>query len=96
MKLERYDSNRKGLRKLLGSEGARVVLVRHAAPIAVVAQALYEADPPHEGHVEVTVESEGGHPGSPRARARVVARHPAAIAIEADRRPLGASLDAGG
>lgn len=96
MKLDSYKPKRKGLKKLLGSEGVRIGLVAHAARIAVVAQAAYEADPPHEGHVEVTVESEGSNTGAFRARATVVARHPAVIPIEADRRTLGASLDAGG
>jgi hypothetical protein len=94
VKLDKYKSNRRGLKDLLGSEGVRFGLVVRAAKIAAVAQAAYEADPPHEGHVRVTVESEGGHRGAPRARAVVVAHHPAVIAIEADRRVLGSAMDA--
>lgn len=96
MKLERYDARRKGLKRLLGSEGVRLDLVVRARRIAAVAQAAYEADPPHEGHVEVVVESDAGDAANSRARAVVIAQHPGAIAIEADRRPLGSALDAGG
>lgn len=93
MKLDRYESKRRGLKDVLGSEGVRADLVVRAERVAVVAQADYEADPPHEGHVEVIVDS---HSGAPRSKAVVIARHPAAIAIEADRRPLGKALDAAG
>lgn len=95
MKLEKYKANRRGLKDLLGSEGVRLGLVVRAARIAVVAQAAYEADPPHEGHVKVSVESEGAITGELRAKAVVVARHPAVIPIEADRRVLGSAMDAG-
>lgn len=96
MKLEKYEPNRRGLKKLLGSEGVRLDLVERAERIAVVAQAAYDADPPHEGRVDVHVESDAGNASNPRARAVVIAQHPAALAIEADRRVLGSALDAGG
>lgn len=94
MKLERYKANRRGLMHVLGSEGVRLDLAVRANAVAVVARAEYRAVPPHEGTVEVAVESERGSIGSPRARATVIARHPGAEAIEADRRPLGSALDA--
>jgi hypothetical protein len=96
VKLLRYEPNRRGLKSILGSEGVRVDLVERAERIAVVAQAAYDADPPHEGRVEVTVESDTGDGAGLRSRAVVIARHPAALAIEADRRVLGSALDAGG
>ena len=95
MKLEKYKPNRRGLKDLLGSEGVRAALVVRAHRIAAAAQAAYEADPPHEGHVEVTVESESNNTGDFRSKAIVVAHHPAVIPIEADRRVLGSAMDAG-
>lgn len=91
MGLVRYRPNRRGIRDLIGSEGVRADLERRAEAVAEVARSDYEARPPHTGQVEVFVDSSAG---APRARAAVIARHPAAQHIEADRRPLGAALDA--
>ena len=96
MKLEKYKPNRKGIKELLGSAGIQADLTVRAERVAVVAQEAYDAKPPHEGKVEVTVHSEGSVHGRVRARAAVVAEHPAAQFIERDRRPLGSSLDAAG
>lgn len=95
MALVRYRPNRKGIRALLGSNEVRADLEHRAEDVAAVAQAAYDAQPPHTGKVEVTVESNPGQSSTrPRARAAVVARHPAALHIEADRRVLGSAVDA--
>lgn len=96
MRLERYKPNRKGMRAVLGSEGVRLDLVRRAEAVAEVARAGYEADPPHSGTVNVYVDSQGGGGKRVRARAAVVAQHPAVLPIEADRRTLGSAMDAAG
>jgi hypothetical protein len=96
MKLERYVPNRRGIRDLLQSAGVLADLTRRAEAVAEVARAEYEARPPHQGEVDVVVDSEAtGHSGD-RARAAVIAKHPAAQFIERDRRPLGSALDAAG
>jgi hypothetical protein len=96
MRLERYKANRKGMRGILGSEGVRLDLVRRAEAVAEVARAGYEAQPPHTGHVNVYVDSESGKGKRVRARAAVIAQHPAVLPIEADRRTLGSAMDAAG
>lgn len=96
MKLERYKPNRKGIRQLLGSDMVRLDLLRRGEAVAEVARSEYEADPPHEGQVEVVVDSRSSDAHSPRARVAVIAKHPAVLHIEADRRTLGAALDAAG
>lgn len=92
--VEKYKPNRKGLKALLGSEGVRVDLHRRAEAVAEVARTDYEVRPPHQGQVEVVVDSQAGTVAHPRARAAVIAKHPGALGIEADRRPLGKALDA--
>lgn len=94
MKLERYKPNRRGIKGVLGSDEVRAELVRRAEAVAEVARAEYEANPPHSGTVEVFVDSQGGGGGRVRARAAVIAKHPAVLPIEADRRTLGAAFDA--
>jgi len=95
MALVRYRPNRRGLRELLGADFVRRDLERRAEEIAEVARADYAARPPHEGDVEVTVDSSAGETGAQlRARATVIAKHPGVVHIEADRRPLGAAIDA--
>ncbi|HEY1395021.1 hypothetical protein [Roseateles sp.] len=94
MRLEKYTPNRRGIKQQLGSEGVRAELVRRAHAIADVARAEYEANPPHTGTVEVFVDSQAGGRRI-RARAAVIAKHPAVLAIEGDRRTLGAAMDAG-
>lgn len=91
MGLIRYRPHRKGIRALLGSDDIRADLHRRAEAVAEAARAAYDAEPPHEGQVDVTVDSSAG---APRARAAVIARHPGVVHIEADRRPLGGALDA--
>lgn len=95
MGLIRYRPNRKGIREMLGAEWVRANLHARAELVAAQAEAAYAADPPHSGQVEVVVESAaGGSGGQVRSRAAVIAKHPAALPIEADRRPLGSALDA--
>jgi len=86
-----YKVSRRGMRELALSRDIDQMLEDRAGRVAVVAQAAYDADPPHSGRVEVEVLNDGD---SDRARVAVIARHPAALAIEADRRTLGGALDA--
>lgn len=95
MALVRYRSKRRGVRDLLSLPGVRRDLAVRAGRVAAVARADYTARPPHSGQVEVVVDS-GLEPISRRARAAVIAKHPGALPIEADRRPLGNALDAAG
>lgn len=94
MRLEKYKANRRGIKRQLGSEIVRADLERRALRVAEVAQAEYDANPPHSGKVEVVVDSQRGSTAHVRARAAVIAKHPAVIAIEGDRRPLGSAIDA--
>lgn len=93
-KLVRYRPNKKGLRAMIGSESVRADLVRRAEAVAEVARASYMTRPPHQGEVEVVVDSQAGTVDHPRARAAVIALHPGVLGIEAARRPLGKALDA--
>jgi hypothetical protein len=94
MPLVRYRPNRRGLRAMLGAEWVRADLHRRAEAVAAVADAAYRAQPPHSGAVDVEVVSETGDGSRLRSRAAVIARHPAALHIEADRRVLGSAIDA--
>lgn len=94
MGLIRYKPNRRGMRNLIGSETVRADLHLRAEAVAAVAAAEYKTRPPHQGEVNVYVDSEAGTPEHPRARAAVIAQHPAVIPIEKDRRPLGIAMDA--
>lgn len=95
MALVRYKPNRRGIRALLGADWVRRDLHGRAERVAEAAREDYRARPPHEGEVEVTVDSEAGEtsPGK-RARAAVIAQHPGVVHIEHDRRPLGSAVDA--
>lgn len=91
-KLIRYVPNRPGMRGIANSRAMDAMLERRAHNVAVVAQGAYDAHPPHTGRVfveVVQVESD-----SDRARVAVIARHPAAIHIEAQRRILGSAISA--
>jgi hypothetical protein len=92
--LIRYKANFRGLKRLRGSRGIDRDLERRAEAVASTAQALYDGDPPHTGRVSVEVLQDASDTSEPRARVAVIARHPAALAIEAERRVLGGSLDA--
>jgi len=95
MGLIRYRSNRRGIRALLGAEWVRADLHARAERVADAARKDYEANPPHQGEVDVTVDSAAGETGARlRSRAAVIAKHPGVLHIEADRRPLGGALDA--
>lgn len=87
-----YRPNRRGIRGVAKSEGVDNMLERRANNVAQVAQAAYDSNPPHSGRVDVEVLQQGSD--SDRARVAVLARHPAALAIEADRRVLGSSIGA--
>ncbi len=93
MGLVKYTPNRRGIRNLLGSAEVLADLMRRGERVAAVARADYIADPPHSGQVDVDVVPSRERV---RVRAAVIARHPAALHIEADRRPLGKAMDAAG
>lgn len=92
MKLERYKPNRRGVRDLLKKPEVLGNLIERAGRVAEAARGDYEARSPHSGEVEVVVAASLTDDG--RARAAVIAKHPAAMPIEADRRPLGGAMDA--
>lgn len=91
MKLDRYKPNRRGIQKMLKSPEVLGDLIGRGVEVAAAASAYYELRPPHQGEVEVVV---AGSIGDDRARVAVIAKHPGALGIEADRRPLGGALDA--
>lgn len=94
-RLVSYRASRRGMRDLLSSRSIDNHLADRAGRVADVAQSLYDANPPEEGRVSVEVLNDSDSDTSePRARVAVIARHPAALAIEAKRRVLGGSLDA--
>lgn len=90
----RYKANQRGMRAILGGEPMRADMHARATAMAFVAQAQYDAHPPHQGEVTVIVDSQAGTPDHPRARAAVIAQHPAVLHIERKRRVLGSSMDA--
>lgn len=92
-KLKRYRPNRRGIRGVGRSRGVIADLTARAGSVAGVAQSAYDAAPPHTGTVIVDV-LPVDLDSFARARVAVLARHPAALRIEADRRPLGGALDA--
>lgn len=96
MKLESYKANRSGMRALLGSDLVRLQVIAMAAPIAIAAQAAYDAHPPHQGEFVVQIDSQQGAAKGkdPRARVAVIARHPAALHYERHYRVLGGAVDA--
>ncbi len=103
MALVRFRPRRKGVKELLSAPGVTAELAERAERAAAAAAADYGADPPNEGQVEVRVEVQTkGKRGKGRksvnrkvrARAAVIAVHPAVLAIEGERRVLGAALDA--
>lgn len=95
MALIKYRSNRQGVKDLLSLPGVMVDLRRRGEKVAAAASADYTARPPHQGEVDVEVDA-SIEPASRRGRAAVIAHHPGALGIEADRRPLGSALDAAG
>jgi len=90
-RLIRYDANLRGMRELARSREIDHMLEGRARSVAAVAQSGYDATPPHTGRVDVDVVNDSD---SDRARVAVIARHPAALAIEADRRVLGSAISA--
>lgn len=94
MDVVKYTHNSAGMRELLISLGVEKMLHGRAERVAEAAQAHYDSeDQPHTGEVVVEVDS-GVGPG--RVHATVVAKHPAALAIEARHRILGGAIDAAG
>ena len=91
-RLERYRPNRAGMADVARSQPIDSMLERRAGQVATAAQANYDSQPPHTGRVEVEVVQ--AESDSDRARVAVIARHPAALRIEADRRVLGGAIDA--
>jgi hypothetical protein len=92
--LIRYTPNFRGIKRLRSSRDVDRELERRAHEVANAAQSTYDGDPPESGRVEVEVVQSASDTSEPRARVAVIARHPAALAIEAERRVLGGSLDA--
>lgn len=90
-RLVRYKGSFRGVKKLRGSREIDQDLERRAGNVAVLAESIYGAigEP-----ITVDVLQSASDTGEPRARVAVIARHPAALRIEAKHRVLGGSLDA--
>jgi hypothetical protein len=96
----RIELNGPGIREALKSEEVASDIERRANAVAEVARARYDAisvgereagQGGGEHHIPVTVHMGSG---ATRARARIVADHPAALHVEAKHRVLGHSIDA--
>lgn len=96
----RIDLNGEGIRELLVSDGVSSEIQGRAERVSEAANTRYgaiavgqrDAGAPPES-VEITTSVHMGT-GKTRARARVVADHPASRAVEAKHRVLGQSMDA--
>lgn len=93
-RLVRYSPNRAGMRELIRSREVDHMLEGRAHKVAGVAQSGFDSVPVHTGRVEVDVEQ--NESDSDRARVAVIARHPAALGIEARHRILGSAIGAAG
>jgi hypothetical protein len=91
-RLIRYQANRRGIRDVAKSREMDTMLEGRAEQVAAVAQSGFDAVPVHSGRVQVDVVQEGSD--SDRARVAVIARHPAALHIEANHRILGSAISA--
>lgn len=91
-RLVRYEPSRRGMRELAKSRAVDEMLEGRARAVAEVAQSAYDSHPPHEGRFEVEVLQDQSD--SDRARVAVLARHPAALAYEAEHRILGSAINA--
>ena len=92
--LIRYSPNRAGMRELLRSREVDAMLEVRAHKVAGVAQSGFDSIRVHTGRVEVDVEQ--NESDSDRARVAVIARHPAALGLEAEHRILGSAIGAAG
>lgn len=90
-RLVRYKPLIRGIKKLRVSREVDQELERRAGSVAAMAEGVYGA---LGHHVNVEVVQAGSDTFEPRARVAVIARHPAALRIEAEDRVLGGSLDA--
>ena len=91
IRLTRLKANIHGIREVRSSREVDKELERRAGSMATVAEAVYRI----LGHeVPVEVLQDASDTSEPRARVAVIARHPAALRIEAKHRVLGGSLDA--
>ena len=91
IRLTRLKANIRGIREVRSSREVDKELERRAGNMASVAEAVYRM----LGHeVPVEVLQAASDTNEPRARVAVIARHPAALRIEAKHRVLGGSLDA--
>jgi len=92
IRLIRLRADIDGIRALRASREVDEHLEDRARRVAEAAEAVYGAI----GHGDVTTEvlQRESDTSEPRARVAVIARHPAALRIEAEHRVLGGSLDA--
>lgn len=87
----RFDPDRQGIAELLKLPGVQADLHARADRVRQVADAAGQQT--SDGPLPIVVDSQTGRK---RARAAVIANHPAGIAIELKHRLLGRSLDAAG
>jgi hypothetical protein len=96
----RLELNSPGIREMLKSDDVANDIERRAQAVAAAARARYDSisvgereagQGGGEHHIPVSVHMGSG---TTRARARIVADHPAALHVEAKHRVLGHSIDA--
>jgi hypothetical protein len=100
--------NPSGIRELLKREETENMLLDRAETVAAVANIRYTEHPVgarnpgddqngvDDSPERITAVAVAGRDSPTRARARVFADHPAALAVEASHRVLGSSMDAAG
>jgi len=90
--LIRYVPSFRGMKALANSRDIDQDLERRANQVAGVAQSGFDSLDLHSGRVQVDVLQ--AQSDSDRARVAVIARHPAALGLEANHRILGSAIGA--
>lgn len=93
-RLVRYVPSLRGIKQLRSSRQVDQMLATRGRAVAAQARLVYAAAARISGgqEIEVDVVQQGSDTSAPRARVAVIARHPAALRIEADQRVLGGAL----
>lgn len=89
VRLIRYVPQHRAIKALAEDESLEPALKEAGNRIADSARSQYEAHPPRKGTVDVEVLSDSD---SDRQRVAVIAKHPAALALEAEHRVLGTAV----
>ncbi len=92
----KYLPSFRGIKALRSSPEVDAMLEGRAEMVAAGARSAYAAMTLGMVEVPVDVVQQGSDTRSPRARVAVIARHPIAVRIEAQKRILGSALSAAG